>query len=304
METGYRQTVVTGWGVSLLSLLVLGGLLGPAQARSLAEIRQTQELRVCLAYLRPSSVVATPPGCREDCTFSGPVYEDVVAFAATLGQDIQLKLLRVDWDEQFHNQDGTTEREASYTPALLASGTCDVYPSKLGKNAWRLKKLDFVTMYPNRMMVIVNKARKAQFQTLADLAGRVAGATKDSTQQTWLQEQNSSVYAAHPVHILDMIQDEAIKAVDTGELDFTLAYADAAIWATRRQFKNIVIVFPVGPLEEIGWAFRKEDTDLQAAVQAFFEAQRADPDSALNGVWKKYFGMPLSQFITLITTIK
>ena len=304
METGYRQTVVTGGGVSLLSLLVLGGLLGPAQARSLAEIRQTKELRVCLASIRPSSVVATPPGCRDDCTFSGPAYDEVVAFAATFGQDIQLKLLRLDWDEQFYNQEGKTEREASYTPAPLASGTCDVYPSKLGKNAWRLKKLDFVTMYPNRMMVIVNKARKAQFQTPADLAGKVAAATKDSTQQTWLQEQNSSVYAANPVHILVMIQDEAIKAVDAGDLDFTLAYADAAIWATRHQYKNIVVAFPVGPTEEIGWAFRKEDKDLQESVKIFFETQRADSDSALNGIWKKAFGMSLPQFITLVTTIK
>src|SRR5262245_57433350 len=121
MGMRYAWAVVMGYRCFLLSLLMLGGLLGPAQARSLAEIRQTKELRVCLASIRPSSVVATPPGCRDDCTFSGPVYEDVVAFAATLGQDIQLKLLRLDWDEQFYNQDGKTEREASYTPAPLAS---------------------------------------------------------------------------------------------------------------------------------------------------------------------------------------
>src|SRR5262249_39618568 len=131
MGAGYRQMVVMQCGISLLGVLVLGGLLGPAQARPLAEIKQTQELRVCICSSRPSMSVATPPGCRGNCTFTGPVYDEVVAFAATLGQDIQLKLLRVDWDEQFHNRDGKTEREASYTPELLASGTCDLYPNNL-----------------------------------------------------------------------------------------------------------------------------------------------------------------------------
>src|SRR5262247_724457 len=106
MGIRYAWAVVVGYRCFLLSLLVLGGLLASAQARSLAEIQQTKELRVCLAAIRPSSVVATPPDCRDNCTFSGPVYDEVVAFATTLGQDIRLKLLRVDWDEQFFNQDG------------------------------------------------------------------------------------------------------------------------------------------------------------------------------------------------------
>ena len=298
------RPVRRGFQASLLGVLVLGGLLGLAQARSLAEIQQSKEFRVCIAPIHPSLAEVTPPDCWEQCTFTGPVYEEVVAFAATLGAEVQLKVRRVVWDTQFHNREGVTVREASYTPALLASGTCDVYPNHLTKTAWRLTKLDFVTLYPNRMMVLVNRAHQAQFRTPADLAGKVAAIEKDVSQHGWLQDQNISAYAANPVRITHMPFNGGLKAVDAGEVDFTMMDSDQAMWATRYQFKNTVVAFPVGPLEEVGWAFRKDDKDLQAAVQAFFESQRADPNSALQALWTKMYDMSLTKFITLVTAIK
>ena len=229
-------------------------MLGLAQARSLAEIQQSKEFRVCIAPIHPSLAEVTRADCWEQCTFTGPVYEEVVAFAATLGAEVQLKVRRVVWDTQFHNREGVTVREASYTPALLASGTCDVYPNHLTKTAWRLTKLDFVTLYPNRMMVLVNRAHQAQFRTPADLAGKVAAIEKDVSQHGWLQDQNISAYAANPVRLTLMPFNDGIKAVDAGEVDFTMMDSDQAMWATRYQFKNTVVAFPVGPLEEVGIA--------------------------------------------------
>ena len=211
-----------GRQVGLLGVLVLGGLLGLAQARSLAEIQQSKEFRVCIAPIHPALAEVTPPECWEQCTFTGPVYDEVVAFAATLGAEVQLKLRRVVWDTQFHNREGVTVREASYTPALLASGTCDVYPNHLTKRAWRLTKLDIVTLIPNRMMVLVHRTRQAQFRTPADLAGKVAAIEKDVSQHSWLQDENTSTYAANPVRIILMPFNDGIKAVEAGEVDFTL----------------------------------------------------------------------------------
>jgi membrane-bound lytic murein transglycosylase MltF len=101
-----------------------------------------------------------------------------------------------------------------------------------------------------------------------------------------------------------MLPNDSAKAVDAGEVDFTLMDSDAALWATRHQLKNAVAAFPVGPLEGVGWAFRKDDKDLQAAVQAFFAAERVDLDSALQALWTKTYGLSLTKFITLITAIK
>ena len=132
----------------------------------------------------------------------------------------------------------------------------------------------------------------------------MAAVEKDSLQHSWLQEQNTSTYAANPVRLTSMLTDDGVKAVAAGEVDFTLLDSDGALWATRHQFKNTMVTFSVGPLKELGWAFRKDDQDLQAAVQSFFAAQRADPDSALQALWTKTYGLSLTKFITLMTAIK
>ena len=89
------------------------GLATPLQARSLAEIKQSKELRVCIVPLHPSVAAVEPADCRENCKFSGPVYEESLAFAKTLGNEIQPKFLRVDWDEQFFNKEGKTDRKST-----------------------------------------------------------------------------------------------------------------------------------------------------------------------------------------------
>src|SRR5450830_1691681 len=94
--------------VGLCVLLILGGMIAPSHARSLAEIKQSKELRICIAPIHPAYATAEPAACRDKCKFTGPVYEESMIFAQSLGKGIQAKLLRVDWDEQFFNKDSET----------------------------------------------------------------------------------------------------------------------------------------------------------------------------------------------------
>ena len=276
----------------------------PVHARSLQAIKQSGEIRVCIATFHVSIASVEPEGCRENCTFQGIAYEEAQAFVDYLGAGIRPKYLFVGWDEQFHNQEGRTVREGVYTPALLSSGQCDVYPSHLTKNAWRAKKLDFVSLFPNRMMVVVPKAKKAQFTGPADLAGKVAAVEKDTSFHTWLQEQNQGPFAPNPVRISLMPPEQILVALSKEDVDFTLFDADNAIWSTRHRLPNATVAFSVGELEQIGWAFRKQDQALQRAVQTFFDQQRAQKDSALNRIWQRYYGMNLPRFIQLISTLQ
>lgn len=285
-------------GVAVLGMLIAGA--ADAVARSLEEIVRSGELRVCIAPIHPSIAIVEPPDCRANCAIRGPTYDSVLAFTATLGDGVSAHFQRVDWDEQFHNASGKTVRDASYTPALMADGTCDLYPSKLTRNAWRLKKLDFVTLFKNRMMVIVKKAEARQYVDLDDLAGKVAAAEKDTSFHTWLQEQNANQFARSPVEIELMPMMQGIDAVDRGQVDFMMMDSDAAIWSTRNQFSNSTVAFPVGPVDEIGWAFRKSDKGLQAAVRGFFAAQKADSNSALNRIWRDALGISLERFEAIV----
>ncbi len=288
----YRQVIF------LILILVLSATAS-VQARSLEEIRQSKEIRICLAS--DLFVAAEAPDCRDNCKFSGLIYEESLAFANTLGNEIQPKFFKVEWDEQFFDKEGKIIYEADYTPELLASGQCDFFPTNLTKNEWRLKKMDFVTLFPNRIMVIVRKSEKAGFKTVADLAGKTAAISDATSYSTWMKEQNRTVFVSNPVKLVDILQtDEAgVNAVETGKANFTLMDSDKAVWLARHVLKNSTVAFPVGPTDEIGWAFRKEDKDLQAAVQKFFDENRSHT-SLLNKIWERYFGITMNMFISII----
>ncbi len=127
-----------------LALLLIGAMALPCCARSLDEIRKTKELRICITATHPAYATAEPANCREECKFTGPVYEETRAFALSLGNGVRGKYLRVAWDEQFFDKEGKSDRAAAYTPELLASGKCDLYASNMTKNEWRLKKMDII----------------------------------------------------------------------------------------------------------------------------------------------------------------
>src|SRR5688572_27935526 len=105
-----------------LRLRVLAALLiaasfaaaGPAaHGRTLAEIRATGTLRICVAGS------------------NAPFHQaNGEAFARFLGVKPEVKLLP-EWDSQFHNSEGVTVTEARYEPQLLADGTCDLFPNDL-----------------------------------------------------------------------------------------------------------------------------------------------------------------------------
>lgn len=161
------------------------------------------------------------------------------------------------------------------------------------------------TIFPNRHMVIVNKAQKDQFKSLSDLAGKKAATTRNPWQHTFLDKQNQTVYKDKLAE-LDFYADftQMLAAVDSGKADFALLSAEDALWFIRHQLKNSVAAFPNGDLKETGWGFRKDNQDLQAAFQQFWQAQVADKDSLLNAVWKETFGMSFASYTRLVTAIK
>jgi membrane-bound lytic murein transglycosylase F len=267
----------------------------------LEDIKQSGEIRICAALPGPAIGTVEPPDCRGECTVKGPARDLTEAFAQSLGANIKATYRVLAWDEQFHNQAGETVREASYTPALLASGACDVYPNGMILVEWRLKKLGMVALYPAREMVIIHKSKKDQIRTPADLAGKVAGVTKSASSHVYLEEQNKTVYMDNPIRFdFRPSQTLRLEAVDNGEVDFAIAGSEDALWETRHHLKNSVAAFVVGPVVKVGWGLRQDDKDLQAAVEQFFEAQKASEDSMLNQVWKKTFGLSFANYLRLI----
>ncbi len=206
------------------------------------------------------------------------------------------------WDDQFVNRQNMVRQEEGYTPEPLAAGRCDLYPNDLAGLDWLEKKMAFVPLFISRRTIIVNKAQKNICREIKDLAGKTATTTEGTASHHWIQAQNQGNLQENPINLIFMPQEEAIKAVQSGKADFTIARVDVALRAIKNFAPNVRVAFAVGELKEYGWYFDKKDTDLQEFVRQFFKMQRSAPDSQINKNWKEHIGLSLDEFILFVTS--
>ncbi len=288
--------------IMFIFLLLLSA--GHSWARPLQEILADGELRACFTPAHPYIIDAEPHGCRENCRYSGPAWEAVGAFAEFLGSHVRVHGMSVELAELFYDTQGRLVIDGEYTPELLASGRCDLYPNNLTRLPWRMSKIHIVTLFPNRLVVLIHTDNRERFQSISDLAGKLALAQEGTSFHGWLLEQNESTFAADPVDIRTMSTPQALEALSRGKGDFTVMDADAAFWIIRNRYAELHMAFPVGSIEELGWGLRREDKDLQEAVKMFFQQQRAHEDSTLNDIWRRYLGMSLIQYTSLLGSMQ
>jgi membrane-bound lytic murein transglycosylase F len=276
-----------------------------AEGRSLEEIQKTKELRACIPFVSSMQGKAEPQGCRDNCTMTGDTPNLVQAFAASLGGDIKVKAVSIGWEEQFTNKEGKVVQEQSYTPELFASATCDFYATGLAKNAWRSKKMDFVMVNPSRLEIVVNQSNKGALQSPSDLKGKSVATYANSAYHSWILEQNKSAYKDSPVQ-MKFVDDEnqAMKAIEDGNVDFTILVAEDALPMAGHQYPHSKVAFPVGPILEMGWTFRQEDKNLQAAADRFLREQRGDKNSLLNKQFKAIYDMDVGEFSAMVSKMQ
>ncbi|MEG3641395.1 ABC transporter substrate-binding protein [Magnetococcus sp. PR-3] len=254
-----------------------------SQARTVDEIEATREVRICVA---------------------GSSHQLYRAMGKEFARFLDVKPVIIklhSWDQQFHNAAGKTVKKSISPPALLANGTCDLYPNNLVVKPWRLQKLAIVPLYNSWMTVITHKSRKKQFNKLADLGGKRVSIMKNTSYHSWLETTNQTALKNNPVQIIFADTDASMQAVNNGTVDFTLIGADGAFNWTRQKVPDLEIAFPVGQTSLIGWATHQEHIELQAALHGFFIRQHK-PDSALNRIWMEHVGISLNEFNEFIGT--
>lgn len=272
--------------IAMAGTLFLCGVLPPsAQARPLEEIRQSGEIRICVT-----------PGIQ------GEYYARMgTALAEHLHVQAKIRHL-ASWDQQFHNDRGLTDKTATYTPQLLATGECDFYPNDLVMAEWRARMMDIIPFYQTRIVVIVKKERAANFRSIQDLKGRTVSVMKGTTYHSWVEERNKSDFADNPMRIrfVEKLEDRTSLS---GGVDFTLENADVAFAQTLRKDATVQIAFAVGPLLQVGWGFRKEDQTLQGAVKEFFAVQLQKAGSRFDQIWQEKRNIRLSEFTLMMSNI-
>ena len=260
------------------ALLTVLTLVGTVQARSLVDIRATNQLRVCVAG--------------SSATF---YRENGEAFARRLGVEPVVVTLK-SWDEQFFNREGRLERDQRYVAWLLENGQCDLFPNDLHMLDWRLSKMDIVPYYTVRKMVVAHQRLRLTVKVPADLAGHHAAVQKGTSYDNWLTQQNETTYRAKPVLVEYFSTAESVQRVSRGLVDFTVTGSEGAFkWIRSGEYDNLDLLFPVDDIVSVGWGLSPSAPDLREALQSYFEdSLRVGSD--LDRSWQQYYGISRTEY--------
>lgn len=286
---------------SLAVLLVVMGWATAAAAASLEQILERGSINICVALIDPLLTRVEPEGCTAECRHAGVIVEEARAFAAALG--VEPRFRTVAWSEQFADASGEVRREASYTPALLADGTCDLFVSNLARLPWRLTKLEIVPRFDSRMIALIRADDADRIRHIDDLEGLTIGVAEQSSFHSWVLEQNSSIFAARPIRIVPANGQEPLAALLRGEVDFVLTDADIAVSSLRSWAPELQVAFAIGPVHQIGWGLAHGSPALKDRIAAFFAAEKAQPSSTTNRAWMEAFGVSLAEFDALVRAL-
>lgn len=251
-------------------------LPGLAQGRTLADIRSSGELRICVAG--------------SSAEFYRANGEE---FARHLGVRAKTETLP-NWDAQFHDARGVVEREARYEAASLASGRCDLYPNDLHIVPWRELKMRLVPYFATRNMVVARPDMRSVLYGPQDLRGRVAAVQAGTAYESWLRSFNAEGLG-EPVLIRTAPTAQAMKEVVERRADFTVIAAEAAFKWVRDDLDNLDLLFPVGEGTEVGWGMGFHAHDLDKALRAFFADSRR-VGSGLDLSWRRKYGISLMEY--------
>lgn len=268
-----RLGTVIGWLLTIA--MTLGG--GVASARSLADVRASGVLRICVAGS------------------SATLYQaNGEAFARALQVAPDVRTL-TNFDEQFQNAQGQTLQEEAYQPRLFAEGSCDLFPNDLHMAPWRLSKMQIVPYYTVRKVIVARPFLKGKVDSPAGLSGLKAAVQKGTAYETWLNAQNGEHPQQRRIEVVNAPTEEAIQLVARGLADFTVLGTDGALKWVRTAPDRLAILFPVDEPISVGWGIPKDATGLATALQDFFQdSERVG--SVLDQNWKRYYGVSWSEY--------
>lgn len=207
--------------------------------------------------------------------------------------------VEVKWPQLFEKSPGITELGASYTPYLL-QGACEFYASSMTVTPWRTGLLNIVPLYAGRPMVVVLSEKRNQFVNISSLKGKTTAVIKGTTFADWLESTNESLLE-NKIQITEYDKINTTELLLDEKVDFILLDTiQALLLMNKRDVKKVSMAFPAGANERIGWGFRNKDSDLAKKFQSFLEQQKKNPNSDLNKIFKKYFGVTVHEFDTLV----
>ncbi len=145
-------------------------------------------------------------------------------------------------------------RDSAYTPDWF--NYFDVACEVFAPLEWRLKKIDFVPVYPSEYSVIARK--EAQLKNIEDLRGLKCVTNKGSVYEDILNDNKLTNYYYEPVN-------NFLSDVQSGKADYTIIYN---AFYELSSYPELETKIALGTLD-VCWGLRKDQPQLKAELEKF-----------------------------------
>jgi polar amino acid transport system substrate-binding protein len=212
--------------------------------------------------------------------------EEYLTGNTPMGSDVEIgtamgKLLGVQFQFQNTGFDGII--------AALLAKRCDVIISGLTQTPERAKQIDFVHYMDVGMSLLVKKGNPAGVTNLDSLSGKTVAVETGTTEKDVLAKQNKKFASAGkpPVKIQIFAKDtDAAQALATGKVDAYFTDAPPAAYYIKKAPDTFAFGGPQLEVAPIGFGLRKDETELQAALEKAVHKLYAD--GTIPGILKKW----------------
>ena len=172
----------------------------------------------------------------------------------------------------------------SILPALIA-GNCDIIASAMTITDERAEQVNFTDPYFDAdQSLLVTKANEDTYATLADLAGQTIGVQAETTGLDYATENTP------PGATIQEFEgaSELFAALAAGQIQAVLQDYPVNIYRANQQPDEVVVTEVFQTNESYGFAMTKENTELQAALNAALE--QLNSSGEYDTLYEEWFG--------------
>lgn len=258
----FQQTLLVKWA-SLILAMILPLAAAEAAESALERIKKAGKLVVAVDASYPPMEFEGKDGKPEG--FDIDLANEI---AKRLG--VKVEFVVVAWDGLI---------------AGLYSKRYDTIISTMNITEERKKQVDFVE-YARMSQLFVSKAG-GNVVAEKDLAGKVIAVQADTTAHEWIEKQQKAGVKIKEVKGFRSAAD-VFAAVKAGQAEVIVVDEPVGRYYTKQDPAGFVVTGRAIAPEPIGAATRKEDSDLQKAIQSAFDAIKAD--GTFKKLSEKWFG--------------
>ena len=213
--------------------------------------------------------------------------------------DIEFNDVTITWDDIFSKNgkipdDYKTNPDVSYTPDALKEA--DIICGTIYVLDWRKKFFDFSGIIQISDLLITRKDISKKVKSDEDLKGLKIAFLENSSYETNINRINDKI-GGNIQFVKTKSEDESLKLLSENKVDglITVSFLALSYLKTNDNFK---LSFPINKPQDVGWAVRKGNPEIQNEIKNFFETIKGN--GKLDELFREKYDIDYSTYLEII----